>query len=40
MFEHLAGIKKAPARIDTGVVWVDMKNFDQPDIQKVLYPLK
>jgi ribose transport system substrate-binding protein len=40
MFEHLAGIKKAPPRIDTGVVWVDMKNFDQPDIQKILYPLK
>jgi ribose transport system substrate-binding protein len=40
MYEHLAGIKKAPARIDTGVVWVDMKNFNQPDIQKILYPLK
>jgi ribose transport system substrate-binding protein len=40
MYEHLAGVKKAPARIDTGVVWVDMKNFNQPDIQKILYPLK
>jgi ribose transport system substrate-binding protein len=40
LYEHLAGIKKAPPRIDTGVVWVDMKNFDQPDIQKILYPLK
>ena len=40
MYEHLAGIKKAPARIDTGVVWVDMKNFNQPEIQKILYPLK
>jgi ribose transport system substrate-binding protein len=40
MYEHLAGVKKAPARIDTGVVWVDMNNFNQPDIQKILYPLK
>jgi ribose transport system substrate-binding protein len=40
LYEHITGIKKAPARIDTGVVWVDMKNFNQPDIQKVLYPLK
>jgi ribose transport system substrate-binding protein len=40
LYEHLAGIKKAPPRIDTGVVWVDMKNFNQPDIQKILYPLK
>lgn len=40
MYEHLAGIKQAPARIDTGVVWVDMKNFNQPEIQKILYPLK
>jgi ribose transport system substrate-binding protein len=40
MYEHLAGIKQAPPRIDTGVVWVDMKNFNQPDIQKILYPLK
>jgi ribose transport system substrate-binding protein len=40
LYEHLAGIKKAPPRIDTGVVWVEMKNFNQPDIQKILYPLK
>jgi ribose transport system substrate-binding protein len=40
LYEDLAGIKKAPPRIDTGVVWVDMKNFNQPDIQKILYPLK
>jgi ribose transport system substrate-binding protein len=40
LYEHLAGVKKAPARIDTGVVWVEMKNFNQPDIQKILYPLK
>ncbi len=40
LYEHLAGIKKAPPRIDTGVVWVDMKNFDQPATQKILYPLK
>lgn len=40
LYEHLAGVKKAPPRIDTGVVWVDMKNFNQPDIQKILYPLK
>jgi len=40
LYEHLAGVKKAPPRIDTGVVWVEMKNFNQPDIQKILYPLK
>ena len=40
LYEHLADIKKAPPRIDTGVVWVDMKNFKQADIQKILYPLK
>jgi ribose transport system substrate-binding protein len=40
LYEHLAKVKKAPPRIDTGVVWVDMKNFSQPDIQKILYPLK
>jgi len=40
LYEHLADVKKAPPRIDTGVVWVDMKNFNQPDIQKILYPLK
>ena len=40
LYEHLAGVKKAPTRIDTGVVWVEMKNFNQPDIQKILYPLK
>jgi ribose transport system substrate-binding protein len=40
LYEHLAGIKKAPPRIDTGVVWVEMKNFNQPEIQKILYPLK
>jgi ribose transport system substrate-binding protein len=40
LYEHLAGVKKAPTRIDTGVVWVEMKNFNQPEIQKILYPLK
>jgi ribose transport system substrate-binding protein len=40
LYEHLAGIKQAPARIDTGVLWVDMDNFNDADIQKVLYPLK
>jgi ribose transport system substrate-binding protein len=40
LYEHLAGVKKAPPRIDTGVVWVEMKNLNQPDIQKILYPLK
>jgi ribose transport system substrate-binding protein len=40
LYEHLAGIKKAPPRIDTGVVWVDMQNFNQPATQKILYPLK
>lgn len=40
LYEHLAGAQKAPGRIDTGVVWVDMKNFGQADIQKVLFPLK
>ncbi len=27
-------------RIDTGVVWVDMQNYNNPEIQKILYPLK
>jgi ribose transport system substrate-binding protein len=40
LYKHITGAQKAPARIDTGVVWVDMTNFDKPEIQKVLYPLK
>ena len=40
LYKHITGQQKAPARIDTGVVWVDMANFDKPEIQKILYPLK
>ena len=30
---------KVPKRIDTGVTVVTMKNFNQPDVQKLLYPM-
>ncbi len=39
LYEHVMGIEEAPSRVDTGVVWVDMENFEDEDIQKVLYPL-
>jgi ribose transport system substrate-binding protein len=37
--DHING-KPVDKRIDTGVTVVTMQNFDQPDIQKLLYPLK
>lgn len=37
--DHLAG-KPVPKRIDTGVTVVTMKNFNEPKVQKLLYPLK
>ncbi|MBI5093307.1 MAG: ABC transporter substrate-binding protein [Candidatus Hydrogenedentes bacterium] len=37
--DHLAG-KPVEKRIDTGVTVVTMENFTNPDIQKLLYPLK
>ncbi|HOZ49343.1 MAG TPA: ABC transporter substrate-binding protein [Candidatus Hydrogenedentes bacterium] len=37
--DHLAG-KEVPKRVDTGVVVVTIDNFESPEIQKILYPLK
>jgi ribose transport system substrate-binding protein len=36
--EHLDG-KSVPKRIDTGVTVVTMDNFDDPEVQKILFPL-
>jgi len=36
--DHLEG-RPVEKRIDTGVTVVTMDNFDEPEIQKVLYPL-
>ena len=36
--DHLEG-KPVEKRIDTGVLVVTMENFDDPEIQKILYPL-
>ena len=37
--DHLAG-KPVEKRIDTGVTVVTMENFNTPDVQKLLFPLK
>jgi ribose transport system substrate-binding protein len=37
--DHIEG-RPVEKRIDTGVTVVTKENFDQPDIQKLLYPLK
>jgi len=37
--DHLAG-KPVEKRIDTGVKVVTMENFNEPDVQKLLYPLR
>ena len=36
--DHLEG-RPVEKRIDTGVTVVTMDNFDEPEVQKVLYPL-
>ena len=37
--DHLNG-KTVPKRIDTGVTVVTLANFDEPQVQEILYPLK